>query len=154
MDNRYDKGCLLGVGVYIEIECTAFACFELSLYAYKKYVSNTTIKSKYLAKNNIKSVWRLRDTELYRIICVHQTKLFCSLSHHTIMDMSLSHESIVPSLFPRDVLCVDNTRWCDFCLVFYVFYDNYRKLFVLMEKACVSEAWWCSTFCRYHLELI
>ena len=38
VDNRYDKGCLLGVGVYIEIEYTAFACFELSLYAYKKYV--------------------------------------------------------------------------------------------------------------------
>ena len=38
VDNRYDKGCLLGVGIYIEIECTAFACFELSLYAYKKHV--------------------------------------------------------------------------------------------------------------------
>ena len=37
VDNRYDRGCLLGVGVYIEIECTAFACFELSLYADKKY---------------------------------------------------------------------------------------------------------------------
>ena len=35
---RFDNGCLLGVGVYIEIECTAFACFELSLYAYKKHV--------------------------------------------------------------------------------------------------------------------
>ena len=45
--NRYDKGCLLGVGVYIVIESTAFACFELSLYADKKYVSNTTIKFKY-----------------------------------------------------------------------------------------------------------
>ena len=43
VDNRYDKGCLLGVGIYIEIECTAFACFELSLYADKNYVSNTTI---------------------------------------------------------------------------------------------------------------
>ena len=38
VDNRYDKGCLLGVGVYIEIECTAFACFGLSLYADKNYV--------------------------------------------------------------------------------------------------------------------
>ena len=46
VDNRYDKGCLLGVGVYKEIECTAFACFELSLYADKKYVSNTLIKFK------------------------------------------------------------------------------------------------------------
>ena len=36
--NRYDKGCLLGVGVYIEMECTTFACFGLSLYADKKYV--------------------------------------------------------------------------------------------------------------------
>ena len=35
---RFDNGCLLGVGVYREIECTAFACFELSLYAYKKHV--------------------------------------------------------------------------------------------------------------------
>ena len=46
VDNRYDKGCLLGVGIYIEIECAAFACFELSLYADKNYVSNTTIKFK------------------------------------------------------------------------------------------------------------
>ena len=38
VDNRDDKECLLGVGIYKEIECTAFACFELSLYAYKKYV--------------------------------------------------------------------------------------------------------------------
>ena len=44
VDNRYDKGCLLGVGVYIEIECTAFACFGLSLYADKKYLSNAAIK--------------------------------------------------------------------------------------------------------------
>ena len=44
VDNRYVKGCLLGVGVYIEIECTAFACFGLSLNADKKYVSNTAIK--------------------------------------------------------------------------------------------------------------
>ena len=43
VDNRDDKGCLLGFGVYIEIECAAFACFELSLYADKNYVSNTTI---------------------------------------------------------------------------------------------------------------
>ena len=35
VDNRYDRGCLLGVGVYIEIECTAFACFGLSLNADK-----------------------------------------------------------------------------------------------------------------------
>ena len=27
VDNQYAKGCLLGVGVYREIECTAFACF-------------------------------------------------------------------------------------------------------------------------------
>ena len=44
VDNRDDKECLLGLGVYIEIECTTFACFGLSLYADKKYVSNTTIK--------------------------------------------------------------------------------------------------------------
>ena len=44
VDNRYDKGCLLGVGVYREIECTAFACFGLSLYADKNYVSNAAIK--------------------------------------------------------------------------------------------------------------
>ena len=46
VNNRDDKGCLLGLGVYKEIECTAFACFELSLYADKKYVSNTLIKFK------------------------------------------------------------------------------------------------------------
>ena len=44
MNNRDDKGCLLGFGVYIEIECAAFACFELSLYADKNYVSNAAIK--------------------------------------------------------------------------------------------------------------
>ena len=38
VDNRYDKGCLLGVGIYIEVECSAFACFGLSWYADKKYV--------------------------------------------------------------------------------------------------------------------
>ena len=56
--NRYDKGCLLGVGVYIVIESTAFACFELSLYADKKYVSNTTIKINNSQKNHVKSNWR------------------------------------------------------------------------------------------------
>ena len=44
VDNQFDKGCLMGVGVYIEIEFTTFACFGLTLYADKKYVSNTTIK--------------------------------------------------------------------------------------------------------------
>ena len=44
VDNRYDRGCLLGVGVDVEIEWTAFACFGLSLYAVKKDVSITTIK--------------------------------------------------------------------------------------------------------------
>ena len=38
VDNRYYEGCLLGVGVDVEIECTVFACFGLSLYADKKYV--------------------------------------------------------------------------------------------------------------------
>ena len=38
VDNWYDRGRLLGVGIYIEIECTVFACFELSLYVCKKYV--------------------------------------------------------------------------------------------------------------------
>ena len=38
VDSQFDKGCLMGVGVYIEIECTAFACFGLTLYVYKKYV--------------------------------------------------------------------------------------------------------------------
>ena len=55
VNNRDDKGCLLGVGVYREIECTAFACFELSLYADKNYVSNTTIKFNNKQKNNVKS---------------------------------------------------------------------------------------------------
>ena len=55
MNNRDDKGCLLGFGVYIEIECAAFACFELSLYADKNYVSNTTIKFNNKQKNNVKS---------------------------------------------------------------------------------------------------
>ena len=55
VDNRDDKGCLLGLNVYIEIECTAFACFELSLYADKNYVSNTTIKFNNKQKNNVKS---------------------------------------------------------------------------------------------------
>ena len=41
---RFDNGCLLGVGVYREIELCLFAFFWLSLYADKKYVSNTTIK--------------------------------------------------------------------------------------------------------------
>ena len=35
VDNRNDRGCLLGVGVDVEIESTAFACFGLSLYADK-----------------------------------------------------------------------------------------------------------------------
>ena len=43
---RFDNGCLLGVGVYREIELCLFAFFWLSLYADKKYVSNTTIKFK------------------------------------------------------------------------------------------------------------
>ena len=55
VDNRYDRGCLLGVGVYIEIECTAFACFELSLNADKKYVSNITIKFNSRQKKYVKS---------------------------------------------------------------------------------------------------
>ena len=55
VDNRDDKGCLLGLNVYIEIECTAFACFELSLYADKNYVNNTTIKFNNKQKNNVKS---------------------------------------------------------------------------------------------------
>ena len=38
VNNRYDKRCLLGVGVYIEVDCTAFACFGLPWYADKKYV--------------------------------------------------------------------------------------------------------------------
>ena len=38
VENRYVKGCLLGVGIYIEVECSAFACFGLSWYADKKYV--------------------------------------------------------------------------------------------------------------------
>ena len=43
VDNRDDKGCLLSLGVYIVIDWCLFACFRLSLYAGKKYVSNTTI---------------------------------------------------------------------------------------------------------------
>ena len=53
--NLYDKGCLLGLGVYIEIECTSFACFGLSLYANKKYVIITTIKLNNSQKNHGKS---------------------------------------------------------------------------------------------------
>ena len=55
VDNQFNKGCLMGVGVYIEIECTTFACFGLSLYADKKYVSNTTIKFNSRQKNNTKT---------------------------------------------------------------------------------------------------
>ena len=55
VDNRYDKECLLGLGVYIEIECTTFACFGLLLYADKNYVSNTTIKFNSRQKNNTKT---------------------------------------------------------------------------------------------------
>ena len=43
VDNRYGKGCLLVLGVYIGIEWIAFACIGLSLYAGKKHVSYTTI---------------------------------------------------------------------------------------------------------------
>ena len=96
MDNRYDKGCLLGVGVYIEIECTAFACFELSLYAYKKHVVIQRLNLIVDKKNNTKSNLHLNETELYRICYIHQTNMSQSLSHHIIMDMSLSNESIVP----------------------------------------------------------
>ena len=55
VDNQFDKGCLMGVGVYIEIEFTTFACFGLTLYADKKYVSNTTIKFNSRQKNNTKT---------------------------------------------------------------------------------------------------
>ena len=55
VDNRDDKGCLLSLGVYIEIDCTTVACFGLSLYADKKYVSNTTIKFNKRQKNHVKS---------------------------------------------------------------------------------------------------
>ena len=110
VDNRYDKGCLLGVGVYREIELCLFAFFWLSLYADKKYVSNTTIKFNKRQKNHVKSNWLFNYIKLYKICRVHHTKLFRSLLHHTIMDMSLLNESIVPSLFPRDVLRNDNTR--------------------------------------------
>ena len=51
--NLYDKGCLLGLGVYIEIECTSFACFELSLYADKKYIVIQQLNSNIRRKNNI-----------------------------------------------------------------------------------------------------
>ena len=63
VDNRYDKGCLLGVGVYIEMECTTFACFGLSLYADKKNVSITTIKFNNSQKNLVKSSRRKRITK-------------------------------------------------------------------------------------------
>ena len=63
------------------------------------------------------------------------------------MDMSLLNESIVPFTISRDVLCNDNTRWSDFYFSFDVFYDKYYKHFVLKEKACVSEACWCSILC-------
>ena len=53
--NRYDSVSSTGLGVYIEIDCTTFACFGLSLYADKKYVSNTTIKFNKRQKNPVKS---------------------------------------------------------------------------------------------------
>ena len=60
VDNRYDKGCLLSLGVYIVIDLCLFACFGLTLYADKKYVSNTTIKFNSRQKNNTKTNWRLK----------------------------------------------------------------------------------------------
>ena len=38
VDNRYDRGCLLGVGVDVEIEWTAFACF---FYCRSTLIKNT-----------------------------------------------------------------------------------------------------------------
>ena len=60
VDNREDKGCLLSLGVYIVIDWCLFACFGLTLYADKKYVSNTTIKFNSRQKNNTKTNWRLK----------------------------------------------------------------------------------------------
>ena len=53
--NRRDNKSSTGLGVYIEIECTSFACFGLSLYANKKYVIITTIKLNNSQKNHGKS---------------------------------------------------------------------------------------------------
>ena len=44
VDNRDDKRYLLSLVVYIIIDICLFACFGLSLYADKKYVSNIAIK--------------------------------------------------------------------------------------------------------------
>ena len=55
VDNRYAKGCLLDVGVYIQMELCLFACFWLSLYAEKKYVVIQRLNLNRRQKNNIKS---------------------------------------------------------------------------------------------------
>ena len=72
--------------------------FWIDVVRLKKIRSNTTIKFNSRQKNNIKSNLHLNETELYKICYVHQTNMSRSLSHHTIMGMSLLHASIVPFL--------------------------------------------------------
>ena len=82
VNNRYDKRCLLGVGVYIEIESCLFACFGLSLYADKKYVSNTANKLNNKKKIKLNQI----DVEMIQgsIIFVVCIKRSCFVLYHII----------------------------------------------------------------------
>ena len=82
VDNRYDKGCLLSLGVYIVIDLCLFACFGLSLYADKKYVSNTANKLNNKKKIKLNQI----DVEMIQgsIIFVVCIKRSCFVVSHII----------------------------------------------------------------------
>ena len=80
----------------------------------QKLLFNTMFNSIINNQIDIISNWHLRDTKSYNICRVHQTKLYCTISHRTIIDMVLSHESIVPSSISWDVSCIENTYWIDY----------------------------------------
>ena len=79
---RFDNGCLLGVGVYREIELCLFAFFWLSLYADKKYVSNTANKLNNKKKIKLNQI----DVEMIQgsIIFVVCIKRSCFVVYHII----------------------------------------------------------------------
>ena len=62
----------------------------------QKIRSNTMFNPIINKQININSDCHVDETKSYNICRVHQTKLYCIKSHRTIIDMILSHESIVP----------------------------------------------------------
>ena len=88
VDNRYDKGCVLSLGVYIVIDLCLFACFGLSLYADKKYVSNTANKLNNKKKIKLNQI----DVEMIQgsIIFVVCIKRSCFVLYHIIQSW-ISH---------------------------------------------------------------